>query len=235
MPEGDGHYYIRVSEHLKHKGRAQLLEDYEKIVLEGFSEIFKVKCISHTMGLSGNFYRRDLEIAPGYIVVAVIPDLNLLQSGNSLEPKAPVSLLEKISEHLKSTHSPFARLKVMNPRYEPIKVCIEIRFKKGTPENFYAKQLKEDITHFLAPWYLGDTDKLAFGQEIYYSDVVGYVEGLDYVDYIVDLELRGPCDQKGLVIYPLTARSILTAGEVCVEVNKEDCPEESERTILLNG
>ncbi len=222
-PEAEGHFYTRVSEHLKHKGRALMLNDYEKIVLEGFPEIYKTKCISHTMGLSANVYHRDLELAPGYVVVAVLPDLNKLRAGNQLEPKVPLSLLEKIAGHLRLKCSPFARLKVMNPRYEYVNVCIAVRLYRGKPKNFYAQKLKEDISLFLAPWFLGDSEKLAFGEEVRFSDIVAFVEQLTYVDFIANLKLEGECEQTGTVIKPLTARSVLTAGEICVAIDDEKC------------
>jgi hypothetical protein len=223
-PEAEGHFYTRVSEQIKHKGRALMSNDYEKIVLEGFTEIYKVKCISHTMGLSANQYRRDLEVAPGFVIVAVIPDLTKLMAGNLLEPKAPISVLEKITRYLQKKTSPFARLKVVNPRYEYVDVCVAVRLYRGKSSSFYAEQLKEDITFFLAPWFLGETEKLSFGQEVLFSDVVGFIEQLDYVDFIVDLRLKGSCKQNGTVIQPITARSILTAGEICVEIDEEKCP-----------
>ncbi len=223
QPEASGHFYVRVSEHLKHKGRGIMIGDYEKIILEQFPEIYKVKCISHTMGLPANNYRRDLEVAPGYLIIAVIPDLTKLKSGNLLTPKAPISLLEKIGDHIRKKTSPFARIKVMNPRYEGIDVIIEVRLYKGKSSSFYAKKLKEEISQFLAPWFLGDSEKLAFGQEVLFSDLVGFVEQLDYIDFIINLELKGKCEQHGSSIKPLTARSILTGGDICVKINEEVC------------
>ena len=224
-PEIEGHFYTRISEHLKHKGRALMLNDYEKIVLEAFPKIYKTKCISHTLGLSANTFRRDLAIAPGHVVIAVIPDLVKLKAGNELEPKAPLSLLEKIETHLRKKTSPFANLRVMNPRYESVNVHIKARLYQGKDINFYGQKLKEDITFFLAPWFLGDTEKLAFGEEILFSDIVGFIEQLDYVDFIADLCLGGECEQTGSIIQPLTSRSILTAGEICVEIDNDDCLE----------
>ena len=223
QPEASGHFYIRVSEHLRHKGRGIVITDYEKIILEGFPEIYKVKCISHTMGLPASEYRRDLEVAPGYLIIAVIPDLTKLKSGNLFTPKAPISLLEKIGDHIRLRSSPFARIKVMNPRYEPIDVNIEVRLNRGKSAGFYAKKLKTEIAQFLAPWYLGDSEKLAFGQVVNFSDLVGFVEQRDYVDFITNLELTGKCGQTGPVIVPLTARSVLTGGEICVLINQEEC------------
>lgn len=229
QPEGEGHYYVRVSEHLKHKGRALMINDYEKIVLEDFPEIYKVKCISHTMGLSAITYQKDLEVAPGFVVVTVIPDLNKLLSGNQLEPKVPVSLLEKIANLLRKKTSPFAKIKVMNPRYEYVDIDITIRLYRGKSADFYKRKLKEDITNLLAPWFLGDSEKIAFGQSVLFSDIVGFVEQLEYVNFITKLELKDEQGQKASQIIPLTARSILTAGKICVDIDKEECPEPNQK------
>ena len=226
IAEESGHFYTRISEHLKHKGRGIGIHDYEKLTLEHFPEIYKAKCISHTMGLSAHRYERDLEIAPGYIVVAVIPDLTKLKSGGQLEPKVPISLLERIAAELRKRVSPFSRFKVMNPRYEYIDVNIEVRLYRGKAVNFYQQQLIDDLMDFFAPWHLGDSEKLSFGQNVHFSDVVGFVEQLDYVDFITDLVLTSDedkCIQTGTVIKPLTARSILTGGKICVTINEEDC------------
>lgn len=233
-PEADGHFYTRVSEHLKHKGRAALLNDYEKIVLEGFPEIYKAKCITHTMGLSAITYHRDLEIAPGYVVVTVIPDLTKLEAGNLQEPKVPVSLLEKVGDYIRKRTSPFARLKVMNPRFEYINVDITVQLYRGKSDSFYKQKLKEELHLFLAPWSLGDSEKLAFGQVVLFSDIVGFVEKLAYVDFISDLKLSGSCNQTGSIIKPLTARSVLTGGKICVETNKEKCEDKQDPVIMIN-
>lgn len=233
LPESSGHFYVRVSEHLKHKGRGIMITDYEKIILEAFPEIYKVKCISHTMGLSAVEYRRDLEIAPGYLIMAVIPDLTKLKPGNRKTPKVPISLLEKIGDHIRKKTSPFARIKVMNPRYEPVDVNIEVRLYRGKSSDYYANKLQDEIGQFLAPWFLGGSEKLAFGQEVYFSDLVGFVEQRDYVDFIMNIELKGKCNQNGSVIKPLTARSILTGGEICVQINEEECIKENNQVVII--
>ena len=233
-PEQESLLYKRVSEHLRHKGRSINTFDIEHLVLEAFPSIFKCKCISHTLGLSANQFRRDLEVAPGFVVVAVIPDLTKLKAGDGLEPKAPVSMLEEIKAYLKKRMSPFARLRVMNPRYEKIKVDTTVRIKPGRDETFYLNQLKQDLTHFLAPWHLGYSDKLSFGQSVTYSEVIGFMENLDYIDFIDDLKLFDPLssgkdDDPLKVILPATARSILTGGKICTHKNAVECdPPDSE-------
>ena len=41
-------FYTRVSERLRHKGRAITQFDYERLVLDAFPTIYKVKCVNHT-------------------------------------------------------------------------------------------------------------------------------------------------------------------------------------------
>ncbi|HRF40844.1 MAG TPA: hypothetical protein PK198_18765, partial [Saprospiraceae bacterium] len=167
-----------------------------------------------------------LDWAPGFVSIAVVPDLTKLKPGQDLEPRAPVSLLEEIKAYLKTKISPFVRLKIMNPRYEKVNLNVRVRLRKGKDKTFYAARLKEDLTNLLAPWYITrDSDKLVFGQAVSESEVIRYIESLDYVDFITCLSLSGDEDAPSLLraIGPVTARSILTAGEICVVVDEDDC------------
>ena len=249
-PEAGNSFYQRVSEHLRHKGRSIAAFDYETMVLEAFPEIFKVKCINHDFGLSARTYRKDLEIAPGFVLLAVIPDLTKLQPGQGMDPKAPVSLLEEIKAYLKKHISPFVRLKVLNPRFEKVDINVTVKLRKGKNKAYYSAKLKEDLINFMAPWNIAkDSDKLEFGQSVNYSEVIKFIELLDYIDFITCLELfedpelqecievdgtnehdveKTTCGKEAvrtpkLIIEPLTSRSILTAGKICVKLTKEEC------------
>ncbi|HNA27346.1 MAG TPA: hypothetical protein PLI01_11120, partial [Nitrospira sp.] len=234
VAEAQGTIPVRMSEQLRHKGRSVDAFDIEHLVLEAFPELFKCKCISHSMGLSANTYRRDLEVAPGFLIVAVVPDLAKLKAGDMLEPKVPVSTLTKVKKFLKERVSPFARFRVMNPRYEKILVRVTVRLKPGRDEAFYRSQLETDLVHFLAPWHLGDSDKLSFGQHVVYSDVVGFIKGLKYIEHVTDLRLfdfqsSAGWEDKNVIgqkeIIPLTARSILTGGKIMVDIDRKECGE----------
>lgn len=237
MAESEGAIPIRMSELLRHKGRSVDAFDIEHLVLDAFPEFFKCKCISHTMGLSAHQYQRDLEVAPGFLIVAVVPDLTKLEPGDMLQPMAPVSTLTKVKKFLKMRVSPFARIRVMNPRYEQIHVSVKVRLRPGRDKDYYLSQLKTDLRHFLAPWHLGDSDKLSFGQHLVYSDVLGFIERLEYIDFVSDLRLfdfRSPLSKVGddnlelTEIIPLTARSILSPGDIEISSDEKGCKETPE-------
>lgn len=228
-------FFRRISERLRHKNRAITEYDYERIVLESFPSVFKAKTVNHAFGLAATKYLRDLEmIAPGYVLIAVVPDLQLLDSGNSTEPRLPLSQLEQIKDLIHEKTSPFVKVKVLNPRYEKVNVAIRVKFREGNSGPYFENLLERDIRGFLAPWTQGSTDRLAFGATLTKSDLVAFVEKLFYVDYICRIDWRHEfdlyanctpkpvfcCEQQNLnlvipeFISPLTARSILTAGDI---------------------
>ena len=226
-PEVTKHYYVRVSELLRHKGRAIQKFDYERLTLEAFPEVFKAKCINHSFKLDANIYSNDFPIAPGYVLIAVIPDLNKLQAGESFEPKLPTGVIKKIEAYLTSRTSPFVKIRAVNPRYEKINLCLSVILKRGYDKIFYKDQLKEDLREFLAPWAVGNFDKLRFGECINKSNVVQFLETREYVDYITKMEMQndyygsGPSENLAQIC-PHTPRSILLAGEIRVCIEEED-------------
>lgn len=223
-PEEEGHFYIRVSELLRHKNRAIQKFDYERLVLESFPTVFKAKCINHTYALDAGAYVNDFTVAPGYVLVAVIPDLNQLKAAKSFEPKVPVSILEQIEAYLKKVTSPFVRLKIMNPRYEKVNICIRVKLLPDKDEVYYKEQLAEDIRNFLAPWAIGEFEKLSFGQPVSQSDMIRFLESRDYIDYIIDLRMAHEIDNVNRKdIMPVTARSILVAGAIDVCIDQPGC------------
>lgn len=211
-------FYRRISNHLRHKGRAISLYDYENLVLEEFRHIYKVKCITHTLGRrSRNDELPDIERAPGHVTLVVIPDLAQLHAKNPLQPLLPASDLSAVQHYLQQRISPFIRLHVLNPKYQAVRVQARVRFRPGRSVSFYQKQLEQDVKIFLAPWaFAGQRADISFGGQIYYSTVVKFIEEREYVDYLSDLLLVDETDESAgpqEKIKARTSRSILTSAE----------------------
>jgi hypothetical protein len=232
QPEAEGHFYVRVSELLRHKGRAIQKFDYERLVLEAFPQLYKVKCINHSFALNAYKYKNDFPIAPGFVILAVIPDFSQLKASQSFEPRVPVSMLEDIQDSMKKLTSPFVRFRAMNPRYEKIHFCLKVKLLPGKDENYYREKLKLDLREFMAPWAVGKFDKLAFGQCVTRSEIIGFLESRDYVDYIIQLIMWHEDDPKPdknkeeellRPVCPKTPRSILIGGSIDVCIASKDC------------
>ncbi|MFK8185244.1 MAG: hypothetical protein AB8B99_17870 [Phormidesmis sp.] len=186
-------FYTRISEHLRHKGRAVTIFDYERIVLERFPDIYKVRCVNHGQAIEGGQFR---EIAPGHITLAVIPALVHQAAANDLalndlEPKVNINRLADIEKYLKSISSPWASIQVVNPKYEVIRVKFGVALLPQYSGDFafYRRQLQRDIIRFLSPWAASDAAEIHFGGEIYRSSILKFVEEHPVVDYVLNFEL----------------------------------------------
>jgi Baseplate J-like protein len=217
-PESTEHFYRRVSERLRHKNRAVSIWDYEVMVLEEFPQIYKVKCLNHTLGLRGMPF--DFEFLNGHVTVVVIPDVRKLPESAQAEPKASQNLLGDIKRFLSSRISPFVQLQVLNPRYENIDVQFKVKFLPGKDDAFYKIQVKKDLEIFLSPWRSNQPEEIQFGGEINRSSLIRFVELRDYVDYVTGFYIKKNTDASfspALTrIETQTARSVLAAGTISV-------------------
>lgn len=184
-PETEEIFYARVSERLRHKDRGVNIWDYERLVLDNFPELYKVKCLNHT-----NY---KTEVAAGHVMVAVIPNLRNKESKSPFQPKLSMHKRMDIYHFLRQRITPFIYLRVENPIYEPIKLSFNVGFHTGYDEGFYGKKLHAQLQAFLSPWAFesetSETTDLVFGGELHKSVVLKFIEDLEYVDFVNDFNM----------------------------------------------
>jgi len=206
-------FYQRVSERLRHKGRAIAPSDYEHLVLEEFPSVYKVKVLSHTdpeclcryEDVKTSKHKDDCccpQIAPGHVLVIAISNLRNKNAIDPLKPRTGRRTLIKIEEFLKKRVSPFVHVHVKNPKFEEVKVAFNVKFYTGVDKGFYLKKLNDDIVHYLTPWAYDSNIEVSFGNKIYGSKIIDFIEGLDYVDYITCFRMihiaAGCCEEDSL-------------------------------------
>lgn len=212
--EQTGHYYIRVSERLRHKGRAVTIWDYEHLVLEAFPDIHKVKCLNHTQ-IAPNIYN---ETQPGHVSVITIPSLVNRNDINPLRPYTNANRLIEIEEFLKQKVSCNVKLRVHNPQFEEVRLRFLLQLAKGYDDfTIYSKLLQEEITSFLTPWAYNSKTDIQFGGKIYKSSLINFIEERAYVDFVVNVEMYHRIETDGESqdleeINASTARSILVSA-----------------------
>lgn len=179
--ETDSAFYTRVSERLRHKNRCLTPWDYERIILEAFPKVHKVKCISHA--------KENSWLAPGYILIVVVPDLKNKNTINPLEPKVDADTIDRITNYIQERSGMQVRLKVKNPRYQKLKVDFNVKFYLGYEFNYYKTLLEQEIIGFLSPWLYNSERDISFGGKFYKSVLLDFVEELPYVDYVTDFKM----------------------------------------------
>lgn len=182
-------FYQRVSERLRHKQRAVAIWDYEHLVLQEFPRIFKVKCLNHTR-LDKQRPKTDPlrlnQLAPGNVVVVVVPDLHNINATNHLEPKVDLNTLKNIDDYLQKHTGLWVAIETTNPDYEAVRLKFKVRFKRGFPFATYQKKLNEALVAYLSPWVKDTSVDIPFGGVLEKSVVINFIERLGYVDVLRD-------------------------------------------------
>jgi len=186
-------FYRRVSERLRHKGRAITAKDYELLVLEQFPSVYKVKILSHNDPGCLCRHMHDpaeendcccAQMAPGHVLIIPISNLRNRNAIDLLKPRTGRRTLIKIEEFLKKRVSPFVHIYARNPKFEEVKVAFNVKFHTGVDKGYHLRELNKAIVRHLTPWAFDSSFEVLFGNKIYASKIIDFIEGLDYVDYI---------------------------------------------------
>ena len=185
IAEQTSDFYTRVSERLRHKARSWSIWDYERIALQQFPAIYKIKCISHSVPSS--------EYAPGNVLIVCLPNPENVNTIDILQPKVSSTTLSAVGTYLAQFASPFATINVINPTYEALKVVCDVQIAAGYDEYYYGEQLKKDLTQFIAPWSVTDTannhEQISFEGKIFISQITNFIEEQPYIDFITTISV----------------------------------------------
>jgi hypothetical protein len=185
--EDDLLLYQRSSERLRHKKRAITSWDYERLILDEFPEVHRVKCLNH--------YRYNAttisNVSAGYITLIPIAQSNNYQNTVSWKPLLSLGIMKKIQQHIAKIASPHARISVKTPTLEKIEVKFKVKYHEipGADTRLYATELKKIINAYLSPWVFENTD-MVFANAIEISALIQLIDNQIFVDYITDFEVN---------------------------------------------
>jgi hypothetical protein len=121
------------------------------------------------------------------------------------EPKAPADLIANISENLAGLVPAFARVRVKNAHFVPVKVRVAVRFRPGYNEGYFKRALNEELNRFLSPWAYGEGADIVIGGRIYGNVIINFLEERPYVDYVANIKLFSSEDGRNFVLaHPTT-------------------------------
>lgn len=152
------HYLARVSERLRHRQRAVTPFDIERLVLEAFPDVWRVKCLPHLT-------RTTAMPRPGHVTIVIVrhpAEKSAGPQGLVQERLFDVGTLEKIRAFLHRHGSPKAYYEVVNPSFDRIHVRASVRFAPFLDDGAMAKKLQHNLSHALSVWTAAD-DLSRFG------------------------------------------------------------------------
>jgi hypothetical protein len=173
---------VRTGERLKHKNRALLPWDYERLVLERFPAVFKVRCFPHLRA-------PDAKASPGSVMVVVVPALGGEEERKDVPgPRLNAIELERIESYLKDMAPPFADITVRNATYERIQVRCSVAWKQGSNGGYCERLLSQALFDFLSPWN-DNGYRARFEWAVRREDIEARLRELPYVDFVTGVSL----------------------------------------------
>lgn len=227
-PEDFAPFRQRVSERLRHKDRAITIWDYEHLVLEGFPETYRVKCLNHTRLIADPLDTSRLledEVAPGHVLVVAVPDQRQREAIDPLRPYTDLGTLKRIGDELRQHISPHVKLDVRNPVFEPIQLDFRVRFFADRDPVQYKKVLNQAIIEYLSPWAYDSEAPITFGGKIHKSSVLDFVEELPYVDYVLYFKMHQSPDDDQLKKMDIETAVAQTGRTILVSHHKHTIEE----------
>ncbi len=179
--ESDIELKKRVSERLRHKNRASVPWDYERLILEQFPELYKVKCFS---GISSV----ENAIKPGQVLIVVVPKVQSLKDKICTRVMINSKQLSQIKAYVKNISSPFVNIEVRNPVYEQVQIRCQVKFIEGISEGVNINRLNQAVYDYICPWK-NKGYKAKFGWRIRQKDIESYIFNLSYVEFVTDFSM----------------------------------------------
>lgn len=169
-------FFTRTSERLRHKNRAISAWDFERLVLEQFPDVFKVKVL-------------PAGTSPGWQIGQV--DLIVIPKGGdgNLKPLASEFKLNEISQFLTNLTNGHTKIKVSPPTYEYISLDFKVKFLPGFDPGLYYKTLNAELVRYLSPWAFSDQADINFEAKILRSNLMYFIETRSYVDVLTDFKM----------------------------------------------
>lgn len=173
----------RAGERLQHRQRACTFWDYERLVLERFPQVRKVRCLNAATAPGAG-------LRTGEVLVVLVPQPRL--AGTTPAPTAAPRLnaieLQQIHAYLSALASPSVRLRVRNASYERIQVRCSAKLAPGAQVGQTLRAINSAIVEHLSPWRPGGLG-LAFDWQLRCEDLQARLRALPDVEFVTRLSL----------------------------------------------
>ena len=164
---------VRLATRISTRNRALNTGDYEKLILERFSDIEKVCCIPASQ-------------ESNEIRIVVFP-----QPEKRVFPQLPNWKLSEIEQYIKGYMSPFAKVRVINPTYEPLTVDMIVILKDSVQdEGEVQRRLYRRIYNYFVQW-LVDEQLPELGKRYSYEGLKAWLVNDEGIERCVSLTITG--------------------------------------------
>lgn len=177
--ENDSQMRTRIAERIHHKNRALNPGDYERLILQKFPEVYKVRCFASADPEKPN------QRVPGCLHIVPIP---FLSDDARFDPHLSGFLLQQIHLFCKDLAPDYSKITVGNPFYEKIQIRCGVLFHSSENNGASIQELNKMICRFLSPWNSQGYSQ-HFGWKITEHEIQAYIQNLHFIDSITDFSM----------------------------------------------
>jgi len=229
----DNSFYYRISEQLRHKNRAVSNWDIERIVLDRFNQIEKVRVYGR------NSHPREL-VKGSNLQIVVVPRNRLVERARVRSTNVDFSTLIEIREYVSQFVSPHVKVEVSNPVYEQLKVKCKVKFNDLQKSGYLISVLNSELISYLSPDIENESIEKGFDESISKAEILNFIESRSYVEFVTEFSVLQLVEAQGRYriidtakikqineLRTISAYAILTsAPEHQIEITSDETPEE---------
>lgn len=163
--ESENAFYIRASERLRHKQRALVAWDYERIVLAQFPELYLVRCFADANTESNveinaatntvTSASSALQNQQAKVNILVVPNN---YNPDILQPKIPLFLKREIAAFVNNLSPDNINVAIHDPNYEVVELELIAQIHTGYDKERVEGELNGILVSAMTPWNRQDDD-----------------------------------------------------------------------------
>jgi hypothetical protein len=171
----------RIAQRLSHKQRACTAHDFERLVLQAFPELYKVKCFANASTQQG-------QSGAGRLLLVVLAANSACQHSPCNKHLVSGELLRQIRHYVSALASPFAHIEVANPGFDQLQVRCAVKLSSSARLGDGIQLLQRELADYLCPW-AAHSPLARFGWELRPQLVKSFIRQRPYVEFVTDFSL----------------------------------------------
>lgn len=171
----------RIAQRLSHKQRACTAHDFERLVLQAFPQLGKVKCFANASTQPG-------QAGAGRLLLVVLAAKPCCAHDPCNKHLVSGELLRQIKHYVSALASPFAHIEVANPGFEQLQVRCAVKLNSAARQGDGIQLLQRELADYLCPW-TADSPLARFGWELRPQLVQSFIRQRPYVEFVTDFSL----------------------------------------------
>ncbi|MGQ1786259.1 hypothetical protein [Saccharicrinis sp. GN24d3] len=180
--ENEASFYDRVSEQLRHKNRAVSNWDVERIILDKFKNIEKVRVYGR------NSHPKEL-VKGSTMQIVLIPKNRLNGHHQKRNVKVDYQTLREVKEYISKMVSPYQKVEVSNPVFEQLKVKCSVKFNDYQKRGALRNLLNNELIKYLSPDLDDAFVEKGFDEYISKTELLNFIESRPYVSFVTQLSI----------------------------------------------